>query len=579
MSADTLTKSIDALAAEAKKVLPGGSFGNMPAEVILRDGKGARIWDENGKEYVDFLLGSGPMFIGHAHPEVTKAVQTQVETGSTFFGNNKHGIALAQAIVDAVPCAEQVRFVCTGTEADLYAMRAVRAFRKRDKILKFEGGYHGMSDWALMSMAPKNPGNFPRAIPDSAGIPKSVADEMLIAAFNDVDMIESLIREHKDELAGVIVEPFQRLLPPAPGFLQALRRITAEHGIPLIFDEVVTGFRFAYGGAQEYYGVTPDLCTLGKIVGGGFALAAIAGRTIHTYHSEGAGGGHAPDIIRVCGEPNILPSSTNPTRPYTINTLDEHLDMLMVCHHLDADLPEDVAFAESRIRGETIAAEDILHDLGAISMMSSDSQAMGRIGEVITRTWQTADKMKRQRGSLPGERPGSDNLRIKRYVSKYTINPAIAHGVSHLVGSIEVGKLADLVLWRPAFFGAKPELVIKGGMIAWAQMGDPNASIPTPQPVSMRPMFGAFGRAAGPGSIAFVSQLCHERGVAAAYGLSKSIEPVRDCRTIGKRSMRWNDATPAISVDPETYEVRADGVPLVCEPARSLPLAQRYSLF
>ena len=309
------------------------------------------------------------------------------------------------------------------------------------------------------------------------------------------------------------------------------------------------------------------------------SLAAIAGRTIHTYHSEGAGGGHAPDIIRVCGEPNILPSSTNPTRPYTINTLDEHLDMLMVCHHLDADLPEDVAFAESRIRGETIAAEDILHDLGAISMMSSDSQAMGRIGEVITRTWQTADKMKRQRGSLPGERPGSDNLRIKRYVSKYTINPAIAHGVSHLVGSIEVGKLADLVLWRPAFFGAKPELVIKGGMIAWAQMGDPNASIPTPQPVSMRPMFGAFGRAAGPGSIAFVSQLCHERGVAAAYGLSKSIEPVRDCRTIGKRSMRWNDATPAISVDPETYEVRADGVPLVCEPARSLPLAQRYSLF
>ena len=282
----TTTQPIDTLVAEAKKVLPGGSFGNMPAEVILAAGKGGHIWDENGREYIDYLLGSGPMFIGHAHPEVTKAVQAQLETGSTFFGNNKHGIALAQAIVDAVPCAEQVRFVCTGTEADLYAMRAVRAFRKRDKILKFEGGYHGMSDWALMSMAPKNPGNFPRAIPDSAGIPKSVADEMLIAAFNDVDMVESLIREHKDELAGVIVEPFQRLLPPAPGFLQALRRITAEHGIPLIFDEVVTGFRFAYGGAQEYYGVTPDLCTLGKIVGGGYALAAIAGRADIMKHFD-----------------------------------------------------------------------------------------------------------------------------------------------------------------------------------------------------------------------------------------------------------------------------------------------------
>lgn len=282
----TAPQPIDTLVAEAKKVLPGGSFGNMPAEVILAAGKGGHIWDENGREYIDYLLGSGPMFIGHAHPEVTKAVQTQVETGSTFFGNNKHGIALAQAIVDAVPCAEQVRFVCTGTEADLYAMRAVRAFRRRDKILKFEGGYHGMSDWALMSMAPKNPGNFPRAIPDSAGIPKSVADEILVAAFNDVDMVESLIREHKDELAGVIVEPFQRLLPPAPGFLQALRRITADHGIPLIFDEVVTGFRFAYGGAQEYYGVTPDLCTLGKIVGGGYALAAIAGRADIMKHFD-----------------------------------------------------------------------------------------------------------------------------------------------------------------------------------------------------------------------------------------------------------------------------------------------------
>ena len=286
MSVDTIAKPIDELIAEAKRVLPGGSFGNMPAEVVLRDGKGGRIWDENGKEYVDFLLGSGPMFIGHAHPEVTAAIQSQVPLGTTYFGNNRHGIALAKAIVDAVPCAEQVRFVCTGTEADLYAMRAARAFRKRDKILKFEGGYHGMSDYALMSMAPKNPGNFPRAIPDSAGIPKSVRDEMLIAAFNDVEMVESLIKEHKDELAGVIVEPFQRLLPPQPGFLQALRRITKEHGIPLIFDEVVTGFRFAYGGAQEYYGVTPDLCTLGKIVGGGYALAAIAGRADIMAHFD-----------------------------------------------------------------------------------------------------------------------------------------------------------------------------------------------------------------------------------------------------------------------------------------------------
>ena len=271
---------------KAKKVLPGGSFGNMPAEVILRDGKGGRIWDETGKEYVDFLLGSGPMFIGHAHPEVTAAVQSQVPLGTTFFANNRHGIALAEAIIDAVPCAEQVRFLCSGTEADLYAMRAARAYRKRDKILKFEGGYHGMSDYALMSMAPKSPGNFPRAIPDSAGIPRSAADEMLVSAFNDVEMVESLIKEHKDELAGVIVEPFQRLLPPQPGFLEALRRITAEHGIPLIFDEVVTGFRFAYGGAQEYYGVTPDLCTLGKIVGGGFALAAVAGHADIMKHFD-----------------------------------------------------------------------------------------------------------------------------------------------------------------------------------------------------------------------------------------------------------------------------------------------------
>jgi glutamate-1-semialdehyde 2,1-aminomutase len=286
MAIQTALDPVEDLIEEARRVLPGGSFGNMPAEVVIRAGKGGRIWDEHGKEYVDFLLGSGPMFIGHGHPEVTAAVESQLPHGSTYFGNNRHGIALAKAIVDAVPCADQVRFVCTGTEADLYAMRAVRAFRRRDKILKFEGGYHGMSDYALMSMAPRNPGNFPRAIPDSAGIPKSVADEMLVAAFNDIEMVESLIKEHKDELAGVIVEPFQRLLPPQPGFLQALRRITKEHDIPLIFDEVVTGFRFAYGGAQEYYGVTPDLCTLGKIVGGGYALAAIAGRADIMAHFD-----------------------------------------------------------------------------------------------------------------------------------------------------------------------------------------------------------------------------------------------------------------------------------------------------
>jgi len=270
----------------AKRVLPGGTFGNLPAEVIIREGRGGRVWDESGNEYVDFLLGSGPMFLGHAHPEVTEAVQAQLKGGTTFFANNRHGIDLAAAIVDAVPCAERVRFVCSGTEADLYAMRAARAYRRRDKILKFEGGYHGMSDYALMSLAPRNPGNFPRAIPDSPGIPKSVADEMLVAAFNDIDMVESLIREHAHELAGVIVEPFQRILPPKAGFLQALRRITQQHEIPLIFDEVVTGFRFAYGGAQEYYGVTPDLCTLGKIVGGGFALAAIAGKAEIMKHFD-----------------------------------------------------------------------------------------------------------------------------------------------------------------------------------------------------------------------------------------------------------------------------------------------------
>lgn len=262
----------------AKRVLPGGSFGNLAPEVVIREGRGGRVWDESGNEYVDFLLGSGPMFVGHAHPEVTAAVQAQVPRGTTFFANNRHGIQLAEAIVDAVPCAEKVRFVCTGTEADLYAMRVARAFRKRDKILKFEGGYHGMSDYALISLAPKRPGNFPQGVPDSAGIPQSVRDEMLVAPFNDAAMAASLIREHRDELAGVIIEPFQRLIPPAPGFLEALRKITSEHGIPLIFDEVVTGFRFAYGGAQEYYGVTPDICTLGKVIGGGFALAAVAGR-------------------------------------------------------------------------------------------------------------------------------------------------------------------------------------------------------------------------------------------------------------------------------------------------------------
>jgi glutamate-1-semialdehyde 2,1-aminomutase len=286
MNVQTPVDPTNDLVEQARRVLPGGSFGNMPAEVILKEGRGGHIYDEAGKEYVDFLLGSGPMFIGHAHPEVTAAVQAQVPLGTTFFGNNRHGIALAEAICDAVPCADQVRFVCSGTEADLYAMRAARAFRKRDKILKFEGGYHGMSDYALVSLAPKNPGNFPRGTLDSAGIPKSVADEMVVAAFNDIDMVRSLIEEQKDELAGVIVEPFQRLIPPKPGFLQALREVTAEHGIPLIFDEVVTGFRFAYGGAQEYYGVTPDLCTLGKIVGGGFALAAVAGRADIMKHFD-----------------------------------------------------------------------------------------------------------------------------------------------------------------------------------------------------------------------------------------------------------------------------------------------------
>jgi urease subunit alpha len=308
-------------------------------------------------------------------------------------------------------------------------------------------------------------------------------------------------------------------------------------------------------------------------------IAAFRGRTIHTFHTEGAGGGHAPDIIRVCGEPNVLPSSTNPTRPFTVNTLDEHLDMLMVCHHLDPSIPEDVAFAESRIRGETIAAEDVLHDLGALSMMSSDSQAMGRVGEVIARTWQTAHKMRLQRGRLATERGDNDNQRIRRYIAKYTVNPAIAHGMAHLVGSVEPGKLADLVLWRPAFFGAKPELVLKGGFIAWAQMGDANASIPTPEPVAMRPMFGGFGTAAAATSVAFVSPAAAAAGVGARYGLGKRVEAVRGCRGIGKKDMKLNDALPRITVDPETYRVTADGEVLACEPASVLPLAQRYFLF
>jgi urease subunit alpha len=309
------------------------------------------------------------------------------------------------------------------------------------------------------------------------------------------------------------------------------------------------------------------------------SLRAFKGRTIHTYHTEGAGGGHAPDILRVCGEPNCLPSSTNPTMPFTVNTLEEHLDMLMVCHHLQPSIPEDLAFAESRIRAETIAAEDVLHDLGAISMMSSDSQAMGRIGEVILRTWQTADKMKQQRGSLAGEKSGSDNLRVRRYVAKYTINPAITHGIVHEVGSVEAGKLADLVLWRPAFFGVKPEIILKGGMIAWAAMGDPNASIPTPQPVLYRPMFGALGAALRTTSLIFVSRSALENGVPEQLGLKKRAVAVAGCRGLGKKDMVNNQALPRLEVDPETYEVRADGELLTSEAASVLPLAQRYFLF
>jgi urease subunit alpha len=308
-------------------------------------------------------------------------------------------------------------------------------------------------------------------------------------------------------------------------------------------------------------------------------MAAFKGRTIHAFHTEGAGGGHAPDIIRLCGEANVLPASTNPTRPYTVNTLEEHLDMLMVCHHLDKSIPEDVAFAESRIRKETIAAEDILHDMGAFSIIASDSQAMGRVGEVIIRTWQTAHKMRQQRGRLPEEQGDNDNLRVRRYIAKYTINPAIAHGIGHEIGSVEVGKRADLVLWSPAFFGVKPEMVLIGGSIVMAQMGDPNASIPTPQPVYSRPMFGALGRAVERASVCFVSGAAAAGGLRGSLGLAKDLVAVQGTRGIGKSAMRLNDALPRIEVDPETYEVRADGVLLTCEPASVLPMAQRYFMF
>jgi urease subunit alpha len=308
------------------------------------------------------------------------------------------------------------------------------------------------------------------------------------------------------------------------------------------------------------------------------SVGAFKGRTIHTYHTEGAGGGHAPDIIKVAALPNVLPSSTNPTRPYTVNTIAEHLDMLMVCHHLDPAIAEDVAFAESRIRKETIAAEDILHDLGAFSMMSSDSQAMGRVGEVVIRTWQTAHKMKVQRGAAKGDPKTHDNARVKRYVAKYTINPAIAHGIAHAVGSVEEGKIADLVLWKPAFFGVKPSLIVKGGMIAAAAMGDPNASIPTPQPVHYRPMFGAFGGALRT-SVTFVSQASLRNPAVQGLGLRRPLEAVRNTRAIGKKDMVHNAWMPKLEVDPETYEVRADGELLTCEPAKELPMAQRYFLF
>ena len=308
-------------------------------------------------------------------------------------------------------------------------------------------------------------------------------------------------------------------------------------------------------------------------------IKALKGRTIHAFHTEGAGGGHAPDIIKICGEAHVIPSSTNPTRPFTVNTVEEHLDMLMVCHHLDKSIPEDIAFAESRIRRETIAAEDILHDMGAFSIIASDSQAMGRVGEVIIRTWQTADKMRKQRGRLAEETGENDNFRVRRYVAKYTINPAIAHGISHEIGSIEVGKRADLALWSPAFFGVKPEMVLIGGTIAMAQMGDSNASIPTPQPVYSRPMWGAYGRSVERGSVSFVSEAAQSRDIKSALGLAKSTLAVRNTRAIGKADMKLNTATPKVEVNPETYEVRADGELLICEPAEVLPMAQRYFLF
>jgi urease subunit alpha len=308
-------------------------------------------------------------------------------------------------------------------------------------------------------------------------------------------------------------------------------------------------------------------------------VAAMKGRTIHAFHTEGAGGGHAPDIIKICGEEHVLPSSTNPTRPFTVNTLEEHLDMLMVCHHLDKSIPEDVAFAESRIRRETIAAEDILHDMGAFSIIASDSQAMGRVGEVLIRTWQTADKMKKQRGSLAEETGDNDNFRVRRYIAKYTINPAIAHGIAHEIGSIEEGKRADLVLWNPAFFGLKPEMVLLGGTIVMAQMGDPNASIPTPQPVYSRPMFGAFGRSVENSAVTFVSAAAQDAGIGARLGLAKEMLAVKNTRNIGKSHLKLNTATPDIEVHPETYEVRANGELLTCEPAEVLPMAQRYFLF
>ncbi|WP_299598479.1 urease subunit alpha [uncultured Tateyamaria sp.] len=308
-------------------------------------------------------------------------------------------------------------------------------------------------------------------------------------------------------------------------------------------------------------------------------VAAMKGRTIHAFHTEGAGGGHAPDIIKICGEEHVLPSSTNPTRPFTVNTLEEHLDMLMVCHHLDKSIPEDVAFAESRIRRETIAAEDILHDMGAFSIIASDSQAMGRVGEVLIRTWQTADKMKKQRGPLPEETGDNDNMRVRRYIAKYTINPAIAHGISHEIGSIEVGKRADLCLWNTAFFGVKPEMVLLGGTIACAQMGDPNASIPTPQPVYTRPMFGAYGRSVERSAVTFVSAAAQAEGIGASLGLAKDTVAVQNTRNIGKKDLKLNDATPHVEVHPETYEVRADGELLTCQPAEVLPMAQRYFLF